>query len=72
LLNDFGIPSKNALIEILHKRLFLSYKTIEMKGLASIKDKIMLIIYLYHYFIKEGSNFNSRKEVDKFIKEMFF
>jgi hypothetical protein len=59
------------LIDIVKNKLFLNYKNIDLKGLKCVKDKIVLLIYLYHYFVQDHLVFETQREIADYIHDEF-
>ena len=51
LINDSILPSKNELIRVCKEDLNIDYRKIKLKGLVSIKEKIIMIIFMYHLVV---------------------
>jgi len=52
MINDNSLPTKSSLIKILKEHLFADYRLFDAKGLASVKERIILLIYIVHSVIE--------------------
>ena len=55
MINDQTLPTKSQLIKILKEQLFVDYRTFKLDGLTNIKEKIIMLIFIYHV-IAQGVN----------------
>jgi hypothetical protein len=53
LINDNTLPTKSQLIKICKERLFIDYREFKADGIKNIKDKIILLMFIYHKLIKK-------------------
>ena len=53
-LNDNTLPSKPKLIDLCRKKMKLEHTKIEIfEGLSSVKDKLVMLIFIYHVIVKD-------------------
>ena len=48
MINDQTLPTKGQLIKILKEQLFVDYRSFKMNNLKNIKERIILLIFIYH------------------------
>jgi len=69
-LNDNILPSKPKLIQICRKKMGLEHTKIELfEGLASVKDKLVMLIYIYHVVVK--GEIEGRRGLYQMIQETY-
>ena len=52
MINEATLPTKGQLIKILKERLFVDYRVFKLEGIKNIKERIILLIFIYHKIVK--------------------
>jgi hypothetical protein len=47
-ISDGSLPNKGQLINITKEELFVDYKLFKVPGLKSIKERVILLIFIFH------------------------
>lgn len=72
MISDAVLPTKSQLIKILKEHLHVDYRLFKLEGLKNIKERIIIMIFIYHKVLREDSQSNdeieSREEVEKEIR----
>jgi hypothetical protein len=67
MISDSTLPTKSALIRILKQQLYVDYRQFKLEGLKNIKERIILLIFVYHKVLKDART--DREDVVKEIKQ---
>lgn len=60
MISDYTLPTKSQLISILKNELKVDYRKFRMSGLQKcIKDKIIVLIYVYHKLFEKEKKFSN-------------
>ncbi|TNV74091.1 hypothetical protein FGO68_gene13547 [Halteria grandinella] len=63
-ISDSTLPNKSQLIKIVKDELFLDYRQFKVEGVKSIKEKIILLIFIFHKVVSQQiSTFQNRSEM---------
>jgi len=69
MINESTLPTKSQLIKVLKEELHLDYRLFEAPGVASIKERIILLIFIRHALIREEVAIRSRDGIVKVLSE---
>jgi len=67
MINESTMPSKSLLIKIVKEKLFLDYRKFKIDGIKSIKDKIVMLIFIYHKMIPKDQAISSRDDLSTYV-----
>lgn len=65
-ISDATLPTKGHLIKIVKEVLFLDYRDFKLPGLKTIKEKIMLLIFIFHKIVGDSA-FTNRQEMEALL-----
>lgn len=69
MINESTLPTKGQLIKILKEELYLDYRLLEAPGIASIKERIILMIFMRHAVLSDEKEIGSREQLTKILSE---